>query len=131
MIEITDATTLYGYWFVNCPPMGTNFMGVLYRDGDGPLQAVFRTREKRDEKAFDSDDVKLWYRMDPPKDMDDAEARAKVVAKMRFLCAYWSGLGGEPIDEWIGEATGEEASAVILSREHTHVRFENPGDAEA
>lgn len=59
-MEINEKDYLLGIWFVG---WGTGDWMAAIKRGDGPeFQLQYRFRYYEDQKAFDSDDRKSWYR---------------------------------------------------------------------
>lgn len=60
MIDLSPETYIYGIWF--CGMEGTDWMACLSKKIDGPWEFTYRHRYYADDKAFDSDDRKSWYK---------------------------------------------------------------------
>jgi len=63
MIELNDKTRVHGFWF--CGMDGIDWLAVVIKQGDGAWEAIWRFRYHKDDKHFDSNDEKMWYRISP------------------------------------------------------------------
>jgi hypothetical protein len=63
MIELNNRTRVHGFWF--CGMDGMDWLAVVIKQGDGAWEAIWRFRYHKDDKHFDSNDEKLWYRISP------------------------------------------------------------------
>ena len=63
MLNLDKTVWIYGIWSVAGDKK--DWLGQLYRDIDNPngWEFLYRFRYHKDDKAFDSDDVKNWYKM--------------------------------------------------------------------
>lgn len=102
MIEVTEATV--GIWQVALPD-GNWFAHMARRSGGG-FEILYRFRWYRDQKVFDSRDVKHWWRGTVSSVSED-----ECLSKMRAIVAELAQAGGlsswelirgtKPLDEFM------------------------------
>ncbi len=89
MIELTEHTI--GIWFVTLGEKG-DWLGSVWKTDKG-YEIAYRFRYYVDDKTFDSEDKKHWYKSEISKDSGD---EAKVIQVMRDVSeVLWIAGGGK------------------------------------
>ena len=116
MIELTDKTRVHGFWF--CGARGIDWLAVVIKQGDGAWEAIYRFRYHVDDKTFDSDDEKHWYKIAPHganPALYGPEAPAVLVQAMTNIAQKISIEFGSKL-EYIDVRGDGHAAAVALSK---------------
>lgn len=78
MIDLNENTYCLGLWYLEGD--GKDWLAAVTRDGDGPMTLRYRFRYYVDDKAFDSNDRKNWYKATCPPHLTEDEIVASIDA---------------------------------------------------
>jgi len=62
LVSVILDETIYGLWFIEIPEHGQDWLGSIKRNDDGTYTMNYRHRYYKDDKIFDSEDEKSWYK---------------------------------------------------------------------
>lgn len=98
MIEFSEDTI--GIWFVGLPK--GDWLASVFTEDDKPC-LIYRFRYHVDDKAFDSDDEKNWYRLAPK----GAGGVDKLVETVRFIAGSMAAGADTEVYELMREDFGD------------------------
>jgi len=122
-IEFKEGVRYIGIFFVEWPNFGNvdagNLLLALWEE-DGRAKFKYRFRYFRDEKVFDSQDVRNWYEADGQLAPD-----GELMAKFTMVCKMIAGVSeAEVADAIYINGDAEAAMRALLNAEWAHARAE-------
>jgi hypothetical protein len=96
---ITMDEKIVGVWFVSTVPNKQDWMaGVRELEPDAKYELTYRFRYYKDDKVFDSEDKKNWYRA-----MLTGRTRSYVIASTREVARTLAEVNGQKMFELLNE----------------------------
>lgn len=94
-LELREGRYVSRFFFQHLPTC--NIFGAMLRDGDGPWSLRYRFRHFRDDKVWDSEDVRSWHLGELRSGSDPDKAFADVMAALEDA-AVLDGYGHCPVE---------------------------------
>jgi len=106
-LELSEKTV--GIWAVDMMN-GSDFLGAVWRESDNYV-IEYRFRYYEDDKVFDSEDKKNWYRAEIPTDRASEE---ELIDAMKVVVeALWKKSGGKRYEILMGSGGVEEMTSAL------------------
>lgn len=127
MIELKEGVYYLANWFTPINLLGTtgDMMGIVYKEGDKgdatiPWKITYRFRWHRDDKVFDSTDIKNWYKgeLDGSLTEDEVEqkVRGRLESKIHSFDLTWNRIRGDHMAALVA-ITGDECAHVKTGKD--------------
>jgi hypothetical protein len=127
VIELNDRTRVHGFWFCGGP--GVDWLAVILKQGDGAWEAIYRFRFHKDDKHFDSDDERSWYKIAPRADGNPAlcgdKAPAILVLSMEHVARNIAAKMGSDLEYVHVDGDGAAAAAALSKTTFAQMREEH------
>jgi hypothetical protein len=117
MIELDEK--IVGMWFLYLSEKSDWMLAVREITAEEKYEVVFRFRYYKDDKAFDSDDKKNWYKGTV------SGTRAYVIASLRAAAQLIATTAIEPLYELLNERGIDQFMRELQDAPFAHVRIED------
>lgn len=87
MIELTEDSYIVGFWFSSDEDGNDWLCCIIKRKGESEWKGWFRTRERKDDKFANSDDVKRWVKFTMDANEESEDEVIKVGDRMQALAS--------------------------------------------
>lgn len=85
MIELKEKTLVDTIWFTGS--VEADWLGIVMKQPDAPWYALYRFRYHKDDKFWDSDDERSWYKFENHSSETGPEKLVAAIGALAQMCA--------------------------------------------
>ncbi len=121
MIELVKENLYLGFWVAAIE--NGDFFAVVWKTPNGPWEWSYRFRYHRDDKVFNSDDEKVWYKLKALDGSDKSKERLKKAMNSILELGLISGMihSGSYV-ECMGDSEAMLALLMSGDRPYFHIK---------